>query len=353
MKSYLSQLVEASEFTGLSALKPDDLCPYLYYILSPYLYVLANDGWFPWVRQTPDPGERRPPKVNRPFQKNVNRRYINEVVVRCPNPDRVVLAGVGPGEDDNLAVRILRGDPACPSGHRTGREFSLTREAGRQSMIYSRLFPEILIKAITDLDLEEAMTLFDGAQKGAIRTAVIHHPCRYHRQSTAYAWQRLLPGGADPHLFQQAYPHVLAVMYDAKVEPRLTVHRPGGDEKMMLEIEKKPLGQNVWMERAQAAFDRLCAGLGRPREPLNYRLDIRASIPVGQTGGSAGPALVWPVNPRAPGYPCPAGLHAIYPYLLLAAAGRCLDWGNPAAIGLAPCPDCAGVIYAISRHSER
>ena len=348
MTTYLSQLIESPAYGSLAAIQPEGFCPYLYYTVSPYIYTIANGGWFSWVRKARRPTDRSRPEIKNPAEKKVNRLFVNEVLVRCPHSRNTVIAGVGPWEKGAVAIRILHGEGDCPQSHLPGRITILRKDDAQQSLRYSRLFPEILLGAMTDASSEKAIALFDQGRAAGVRPVNIINPCRYHRRPDPYNTLKLLPDDCCPHVFQHIYPHVLAAMYEADVETALTIQHPGDGGTLKLEIKKEPIrrfGAVKWM------MDRFKPVLNRALRPIDW-LDFTMSIKTIENralpGCSMAPGAVYSVNMSSRDFLCPAAFHAVYPYLLLTAAGYRMDWGQDASqTGLIPCPDCAGIVFGI------
>jgi uncharacterized repeat protein (TIGR04076 family) len=353
MSEYLSRLTDSPGFGRLNALKPEALCPFLYYTIAPYVYTIAGGGWFSWVKRGRRPTDRNPAMIRNPSLKTINSRFVNEVLVRCPNPDEIVIAGIGPWENGAVSVRILHGGGHCPFHHGPGRMIILENGEGHRPLEYSRLFPETLINAMADLPLKSAMDLFDQGRAGSMTPAEIISPCRFHPEKMAFDSRRLLPDNCCPHVFQHIYPDVLAAMVDADVDPEMSIHHPGQKDKenggnMTIEIKKLSAWRNRPAKHLIDGLYALSGRLGYPRERLDYRLEIKivTANAAGDCPMRAGEVCA--VNLRGSDFLCPASFHAAYPYLLLAAAGRKMNWSGPRDVNLIPCPDCAGVVYVIA-----
>ncbi len=346
MTDYLTRLTENPAFRPLAGLKPDGICPYLYYNIAPYVYTLINNGWFAWVRRSENPAVRRPAVIRHPEQNKTNRLFVNEVLVRCPHPETTVIAGVGPEEHQTTMVRILHVDGDCPCQHLPEERFLLPPEAGEQALSYGRLFTERLLQAMTAVSLEKAVMLFDG-DTGAVSCDTIRNPCRYHPRPVRYDARRLLPGNCCPHVFARIYPQVLAVMYGAEVDNVQTVPAPGNKGSLKLKIEKTPANR-AWPWRIISnAVDTAFSRLFHPLDRIDYTLAVKVlSADPGETGGMR-PGDCCDVNLKSPAYLCPAGFYSLYPYLLLAAAGGKMAWSESGTNLHIPCPDCAGVVYDI------
>ncbi|MEW6080064.1 MAG: hypothetical protein AB1724_19810 [Thermodesulfobacteriota bacterium] len=352
MSAYLSRLTDSPGFGRINGLKPDSLCPYLYYTIAPYIYTIANGGWFSWVKRARNPETRSPAIITNYRLKKNNGRFVNEVVVRCPNPRVPVIAGIGPWTGGAVSVRILHGGGDCLYRHSPGQQVFLDSENGRQPLAYSRQFPEVLLRSLTDLPLKTAMTLFDQGHAGSITPAEIISPCRFHHGKTPHDSRRLLPDNCCPHVFQHVYPDVLAAMVDAGSDPLLAIQHPGRNDgenggKMTVEIKKMQGRRNRTAGRLVDGLYALSRFLGHPRERLDYRLEIRvaASKAAGECPMKIG--AVCAVNLNNSDFLCPASFHAAYPYLLLAAAGEKMAWDGSRGDNRIPCPDCAGVIYMV------
>ena len=120
MKNYLDQLVEHQAFEQAAPLLPPGLCPFLFYNLTPYIFTLAHGGWFSWAKKCKQPTDRRTPTPSDFSRQNVNRLYFNETLVRCPNPDCNLVAGIGPWKGNNLALRLVHQKGECPQNYKVG-----------------------------------------------------------------------------------------------------------------------------------------------------------------------------------------------------------------------------------------
>ena len=348
MPNYLSRLMQHPGFNRLAGLVPTGLCPFLYYPVSPYVFTLAGGGWFSWIKRTPDPTDRKPPLIKKPTDKKINRLFKNEVIVRCPNPNSNIIAGIGPWEKDQIAVRILHSDGDCPFHHHPGQRIIQDAAAGGQSLRYSRIFPEVLLEAMTDMSMKAAVALFNNGRAGSISPADIINPCRYHDRPVLYDTRILLPDNCCPHAFQQVYPHILAVMYDAPVDRRISIKHPGDGTVITIKLEKTLRDRSRLIKRLLDGLYFVYGRLFHPLERLDYRLTLTVTDGNPHSGCSMGQGHLFAVNLHSPDFLCPAGFHAAYPYLMLAAAGKQMDWGGALSGKYIPCPDCAGTIYAIN-----
>lgn len=353
MTSYLAGLLNSPNFERLAKLKPKNLCPYLYYNISPYVFTLAEKGWFSWVERKSNPTDRTPPKIKHPEKKKINRLFPNEVLVRCPNPVNSVIAGIGPWEKGTTAVRILHCSGECPFGHRPDRRIIPILQPGAHSFDYSRLFPEILLRAMTDMSLWNVRKRCDTLRGGTIFPAEIVNACRYHKKPAFYSFRNLLPDNCCPHVFQQVYPYILAIMYNADVNNTVMIQHPGEDERMTLKLEKTVVKQPWLIKKPKDVFFSLFGRFFYPLDRFDYTLTLRYLSGKTPDGCTVQQGRRFAVNLRRPDFLCPAGFHAAYPFLLLAAAGKSMDWGANAPPDRVPCPDCAGIIYGINSRGFR
>ena len=347
MSTYLSRLMQHPGFNRLADLVPADLCPFLYYPVSPYVFTLAGGGWFSWVRRTWDPTDRKPPLIKKTADKKNNRLFINEVLVRCPNPGRRVIAGIGPWQNGAIAVRILHGDENCPFHHLPGQRIIPDAAAGGRSLGYSRLFPEVLLEAVADMSMKTAVALFNNGRAGSISPADIINPCRYHDRPAVYDSRHLLPDNCCPHAFQQVYPHILAVMSGAAVDRRVSIQHPGDGTAITMNLEKTLYERSGLLKRLLDGLYFVYGRLFHPLERLDYTLTLTVTDGNPPLGCAMEPGQRFAVNLRRPDFLCPAGFHAAYPYLMLATAGKQMDWGGEPSGNRIPCPDCAGIIYGM------
>ncbi len=347
MTTYLSKLIENRNFQQLAALKPEGICPFLNYTISPYVFTLANQGWFSWIKRTTDPTDREPPLIKKPKDKKTNRLFKNEVLVRCPNPKRNVIAGIGPWEKDQIAVRILHGSGECPFHHQSGQLIIQTIAAGQQSLDYSRLFPEVLLEAMSETSAEEAIGLFNTGRVKSISPVNIINPCRFHNHPVVYDARSLLPDDCCPHVFQQIYPHILAIMYEAAVHRRVSIQHPGDSTDLTIKLEKRLRKRPRLIKQLADGFYRLYGHFFHPLERLDYNFFLTVTDGNPGIGCSMHQGRRMTINLHSPDFLCPAGLHAVYPYLMMAAAGTQMDWGGDISENRIPCPDCAGIVYGI------
>lgn len=345
--SYLSRLTGHPAFSRLAPLLPPAICPFLFYNLAPYLFTLANDGWFDWVNKHPLPQKRATIGPNDFTKKSINRKYVNEVLVCCPNPGKKVVAGVGPWDKGRAAIRILKGDEICPNGHQAGQMLLLDSDTGQaKAERFFRLFPQILLESLGDTTMAEAICSYDRRDNGQIRVAEIISPCRFHKRANgpaALPLTHLLPDNFCPHVFAAIYPRVLALMYGANIDPVVTIDHPGGGGEVCLKLQKKTRTAGVLAGRTLNVIGKGLQWLGRPLDRLDY--DINILVQKNEAADcTLRPSNSYAVNISDPDFCCPAAFATLYPFLLLAAAGNPLPWPDTARIS---CPDCAGIIYQI------
>ena len=347
MSTYLSRLMQHPGFNRLAVLMPTDLCPFLYYPVSPYVFTLAGGGWFSWVKRTADPTDRKQPLIKKPAAKKINRLFINEVLVRCPNPGRPVIAGIGPWQNGAIAVRILHSDGNCPFHHLPGQRIIQNAAAATQSLGYSRLFPEVLLEAVADMTMKTAVALFNEDRAGSVSPADIINPCRYHDRPAVYDIRHFLPDSCCPHAFQQVYPHILAVMSGGAVDRQISIQHPGDGTAITMNLEKTLHERSRLTKRLLDGLYLVYGRLFHPLERLDYALTLTVTEGNPSAGCAMSPGQRFAVNLNSPDFLCPAGFHAVYPYLMLAAAGTQMDWGGKLSENRIPCPDCAGIVYGI------
>ncbi len=347
MNNYLTELTGHPAFERLSALNLPPVCPFLFYNLCPYIYTLARDGWFDWVPRAADPARRKKPGSTRFTRKTVNCNYVNEVLVRCPNPHGLVVAGAGPWTGDRICLRILHREGPCPYDHRPGPQVVLDKTgAERLALHYFRLFPEVLLEIRADIGPAEAAGLMTQGGGCPVRASEIIHPCRYHRHPKTYNSARLLPDDCCPHVFWRLYPQVLGRMYHARPEPPMTFPHPDTDKSVTAKIEKKPEPKNPARRAAERLADFARRLLRRPADRLDYSVIIHClenavpGCPFSQGGR-------YQVNLHSQAFLCPAAFFSLYPFLLSAAAGSPVTWDMPEAGTRVCCPDCIGAVYEL------
>ncbi|HTY45535.1 MAG TPA: hypothetical protein VMD52_06060 [Patescibacteria group bacterium] len=347
MSDYLAKfrLAAGRLKSGQSALP--GVCPFLFYNLAPYVVTLAKGGWFSWAQRTADC--RRRPIEKKDFRtKQVNWVYPNEVLVRCPNPQNAVVAGIGPAPDGKLRIRILDVEGTCLQAHAAGQEFNLEADdAARRALDFNVAFPTILAAS---LGPAQQATIDESTPVG------IHHitySCRYHKEKKTFN-APLLPGGFCSHAFAAAYPYVLALMYNATVEKELNIRCPQGGCALALQLEKKRSLKHKITRPFLRAMEIMFEAVFHPVDLIDYDLGIRlVNVARQHPGCRLKKGASYPVNLHSPDFICPASFHALYPYLLLKACGKAMEWNDPQGLGALPCPDCVGVSYSFGRQGVR
>ncbi len=351
MTHYLTSLVDHPDFGRAAALLPTDICPYLFYNLTPYIFTLATGGWFNWVIRKSDPSCRRPVVPGKKFTKNINRHYPNEVLVDCPHPGLNVVVGVGPWRQNQICLRVIHNDDNCAFRHPLNKLIYLDkRTAGQAALEYNRLFPECLLRALAGTSLETAIDRFANGQAVTITTYRMVYPCRYHRQPAPTPIQ-LLPKNACAHVFARIYPLVLSRMYNGNTQLPITLRHPGRDGRLSITIEKSPLKKRLLQRLRHTLIDHFARIIRHPLDRLDYTLAVKIlkqEIP----GCSLREGNLYPVNLDSSRFLCPAAFHAAYPYLLLTAAGTVMPWETKASETMASGPDCVGAAYRIARHEN-
>jgi uncharacterized repeat protein (TIGR04076 family) len=258
------------------------------------------------------------------------------------------VAGIGAWTPDSVALRIVYDDnQSCPNGHKTGQQYVLDKTVYQaHAEQFYRLFPEVLIKCLGNIPINTA-TQHYALRRGA-RVAVfdVVFPCRYHPRKDNTPLTALLPDGFCPHVFWAIYPHVLALMYNARVDKEVTVNHPGQTGQITLSLEKSPRPARALGRLPLTLTKTVLQRLGYPKDWLDYAL----TITVRSNNTESCPLTVdkrYPVNIRNPQFLCPASFQALYPYLLLTATDTPLPWNDAPNPPRICCPDCAGTIYRL------
>ncbi|MFH1306017.1 MAG: TIGR04076 family protein [Candidatus Omnitrophota bacterium] len=353
MRNYLTELKEDPAYEAANALAPEGLCPFLFYNLTPYIYTLARGGWFGWVKRHKNPLYRKASGGMDFGKSRVNRLFPNEVLVRCPRPRAMVVAGVGPWTDGKIKIRILRSHDACLSNHRNEEEFILdARSAEKKALNLNVLFPETLARSLTKKIPWGRRDLCAPSELPGIRVSEIISPCRYHEKKDEKKDLRLLPGGFCPHVFARIYPQVLAMMYgksrSAETSEKLGLFHPGTEEKIMLVLRKTFRTKTPGVRTFRSVLKKACEAVSLPVDLLDYDLEIEV-LKAGPDKCSLEEGKKYTVNLRSKDFLCPAAFHVVYPYLLLASAGHRMKWDSEDNPVLSPCPDCAGAVYSLAR----
>jgi|GEM_PF-2670804 len=394
MRNYLTELKENPAYEAANALVPEGLCPFLFYNLTPYVHTLSRGGWFGWVKRHKNPLYRKASGGMDFGKSRVNRLFPNEVLVRCPNPRAMVVAGVGPWTDGKMKIRILRSHEACANNHRNEEEFILdARNAEEKALSVNALFPEALGVSVTGKTPWEQHNGCNIYRTLNVEAAEIISPCRYHPSASLPSallpsallpstslpstslgtggtggkkdekkGLGLIPGDFCPHVFARIYPRVLAMMYEkdrrAETSEKLEIVHPGTDKKVTLSLKKifrdalragkpRPYGKKL----LRNIFKKVCEVMSLPVDFLDYNLEIEV-LQTGADKCSLKEGKKYTVNLRSKDFLCPAAFHAIYPYLLLASTGHGVKWSSEEATALSPCPDCAGTVYFIGERGK-
>ncbi len=346
MTACLSSTTASRLFRHLDPLLPAGICPLLFYSLTPYIITLGRRGWFGWVTCTSFPGHRKAANPLDFTRKNVNRRYPNEVLVRCPNPHSLVVAGLGPWEGGTLMVRFLHGEEACPFAHQAEQQFLLDGTHIRQAEPFYARFPEALLQALGKISMAEAIFRYNQNDNARLTVAKTIFPCRYHSRRDRRRFRELLPEDFCPHVFWAIYPRVFALMYGATVNPAVTVDHPGGTGAVALTLHKTSRPANRLARLPADLAENILRRLGHPVDRLNYILTIHVAAN-NAAGCILTPGKKYWVNLKNRQYLCPAAFQAVYPYLLLRAAGEHPPWSNSDSPARICCPDCVGAVYRL------
>jgi uncharacterized repeat protein (TIGR04076 family) len=323
------------------------MCPFLYYNLSPYVYTLSNDGWFSWTKKHQDTRYRKPIDTADFKKKDVNRRYPNEVLVRCPNPHSMVVAGVGPWSERMLKVRILNGNGLCSKFHTPDDEYLLdTHWSTSSSLEYSHVFPGMLLQHQTGTPLSMESVDCKKGIDATISVSRIVFPCRYHNRARDYKTDFHLPEGFCPHVFGAIYPQVLALMYNARIDSTIKIKHPGTNGDLILTVKKTYRVKHAMPRLILKIVQKVFETMFYPVDLLDYQLTM--TVTERDIGGcSLEIGRKYSVNMNNENFLCPATFHALYPYLLLRTFGGNVRWDEHEAGSLVPCPDCVGSVYTI------
>lgn len=347
MANYLRDFKERPPYRGIEGLLPSDACPFLFYNIAPYIVTLAKGGWFDWVKRCRETSYRKAIKRDDFKERELNRLYPNEVLVRCPNPAVSVVAGVGLWPEDRIKIRILNSCGSCVNDYKCGDEIILNRiDACKKALDLSGLFPEaLLLSSGGALPKEGDSCNIDS--KILIEVSKIIFPCRYHKKKRVSPIS-FLPDGFCPRAFDSAYPYILAKMYNAEVDDILKIKHPGKEGSVILALEKVYRIRN---EFARGLWNLLKKAFGiffHPVDAVDYDLNIKV-LENKSEGCPLKKERVYRVNLKDEDFLCPASFYALYPYLLLGSSGYRIKWDEESADGRVPCPDCAGTVYSISK----
>lgn len=341
MKDYLVNL------HGLSEYAPPGLCPLLYHSLLPYIITISEGGWFGWVKKTKDLDFRKDINADDFGRANADCLYPNEVLVRCPNIHASVIAGLGPysgaGGQPGLLLRILSENGGCAANYAAGEKIILSKDDFKiPPAEYNALFPALL-SSLTGGG-NQAFHCPDGLNALTLSAANIETRCRYHKKKTGYK-HPFLPGDYCPDMFHFIYPGLLALLYaQDKPASRTQIFHyscPAGQGKMVITAEKvsrlspRPAALKKILEKIfNAVFF-----------PYDFIDDDIVFTVEKETETAACPMAKgkkYYLNMSDPRYPCPASLHALYPYMLLKARLARMPWPDDEYFH---CPGCKGIIY--------
>jgi len=347
MGNYLTNFKEKANFEAIEDLIPSNICPFLFYNLTPYIYTLVKGGWFDWVKKSRDPAYRKIINSNDFHRKDVNRLYANEVLVRCPNPYTTIVAGVGLWPDKKIKIRILHVNGQCPNNHNLNDEVvSDIGNVERKTVDYNKLFPEILSSAVSRQSYNECIAYYLIERKLTIETSRIIFPCRYHKKGRTFK-DSFLPEGFCPHIFGLIYPQILAVMYNAHhVDRKIKIKHPGKEAYINLILEKINLVPNYYLRLILSFSKKIFEAIFHPVDIMDYNLVINV-IENEAADCSLKKGRKYHVNLRDDNFLCPASFHVLYPFLLLLSLGHKINWDSSEEDTLVPCPDCIGTVYSI------
>lgn len=351
MSSYLADVKNSRAFEAVRELVPHDICPFLYYNLTPYIFTIAKGGWFDWVAADQDVNFRKPIDEEDFHRKRVNSLYRNEVLVRCPHPCAKIVAGVGLWGKRQIKVRIMHRAAKCPADHEVGDEFTADRKAsGDNAIRFNAKFPLALYASLAGEAYNPSGNDCCFGSNMEIDISKILFPCRYHRKKRVFT-HRFLPGGFCWHVFGLIYPHILAIMYNATVERELTLKHPGMTGDITLVIRKVRYGRHLALERVKSILNRFLSAAFYPVDFVDY--DIEISVLEKDDGGcSLRRGEKYMVNMRGQEFLCPASAHALYPYMILESRGYRFGWDRRNQSNSVPCPDCVGAIYAVGKRKR-
>lgn len=348
MENYLTNFKENTAYKEIDSLVPENICPFLFYNLAPYIFTLTKGGWFNWVKRDKDISFRKSICKDDFKRKDVNRLYHNEVLVGCPNPYRIVVAGVGLWPKNKIKIRILHSSNLCVNNYKIGDEVVIDRtNVAIKVLGFNRIFPEILSLCIGG-KLPERDEGFDKTEDEiAVEVSKIIFPCRYHKKKKKFR-ENFLPDKFCSHTFIALYPYILATMYAAKINEKLKIKHPGNESHIIVSLEKVHLIKNKFLKETLNLSKKLFEIIFYPVDLLDYNLEINI-LENELKECSLKKDKKYMVNLRDENFLCPASFHALYPYLLLATLGCRIKWNGDGIANLLPCPDCIGTVYSINR----
>ncbi len=351
MNSYLAEVKGSKAFGDICELVPHDICPFLYYNLTPYIFTLSMGGWFDWVAADKDLNFRKPIDEKDFHKKRVNSLYRNEVLVRCPHPLAKVVAGVGLWGDREIKIRILHSAKECPAGHEAGNQFTVDREeSGEKSVDFNTKFPLALYESLAGEAYSPNGNDCSFGSNMAIDISNIQFPCRYHKKRRVFI-DSFLPDGFCWHVFGVIYPQILAIMYNATVDRELRLEHPGMNGNITLVIRKISYGRHFALEKIKNVLNKLLSVTLYPIDFVDY--DIEITVLEKDNGGcSLQKGAKYMVNMRDKEFLCPASAHALYPYMILERRGYRFRWDGRNESNLVPCPDCIGAVYSVGTRKQ-
>jgi uncharacterized repeat protein (TIGR04076 family) len=346
--NYLSDFTENPVYNKIKDLIPSGICPFLFYNLTPYIFTITSGGWFDWTKKLKDFTYRKEVVVHDFTRKKVNSLYVNEVLVRCPNPHIIVVVGVGLWTDKKIKLRILHSSSICINDHKSGDEVLLDIEEFKSKVTkYNASFPEILMQSLTGGLPDETFENCEVSAGVTVQVSKIVFPCRYHKRERNFLAGYFIPDGFCPHIFRVIYPNIMAVMYNAQDRAKLNVRHPGSGGYIVLSIEKINKIRNSVVRSIVNLLKWGFETLYYPIDLLDYEIEITI-LENESTGCSLKKGKKYFVNMKDENFLCPSSFHSLYPYLMLAASGHQVRWRDYQGIALQPCPDCVGTIYSIN-----
>lgn len=351
MGDYLKDFKESPAYREIDRLVPSDICSLLFYNLVPYIFTLANGGRFNWVRHYKDISFRKPINKDDFKRKGVNRLYPNEVLVRCPNPHTMVVAGVGLWPEDKIKIRILHCDNPCMNNHKPGDEIVMDKvDTGIDVLDFNRIFPETMSLCLAGEVPERNRESCKIDNEIIIKVSKIIFSCRYHKNKKEFK-SHFLPDRFCYETFTALYPYILATMYNARISRNLKIRHPGKESYIILTMDKIILRKNRLVRGAINLLKKLFEAVFYPVDLLDYDLEINI-LENESEGCSLKKGRKYKVNLRDGNFLCPASSHTLYPYLLLTASGYKMKWGGDDIDNLLPCPDCAGTVYLVNKKGD-
>jgi len=351
MENYLIDFRKKPAYKEIDSLIPSNLCPFLFYNLTPYIFTLAKGGWFNWVKWDKNNLFRKP--INKDdFKRNdINRLYPNEVLVRCPNPYVTVVAGVGLWLQDKIKIRILHSSYLCVNGHKPSDEIVIDiTNASKNTLDLNNLFPEILALSLAGRLPRTNNGFCKIGTEITVEIFKIIFPCRYHKKNNKFKSDFLLDRFC-PHVFNAIYPYILAKMYNARIDEILKIKHPRSEGCMTFTLKKVYKIKSEFVRRYLNLSKRLFERIFYPVDLLDYRLEINI-LENGSTECTLKTGRRYFVNLSNENFLCPASFHALYPYLLLATLSYRMRWNTYNTVNLLPCPDCIGAVYSLNKKGD-